>query len=132
MWHKWSYAYQRFTFYPEAVERSRRALELLPEDPLLLARYGALLAVHAGNPDEGLRYIERGVAHATSDLERSECFSALASTLGALHRFEEADIAYEEHLKLQPDHAYRWNRRAAMWALWAHREWEAGDTTAAR
>lgn len=123
-------AYERFQLYEDAFERYKRALMLCPANMLLLARQATVLA-SLKRQDEAIQYMEQAFEVAETDAERADCWQYKAHMLLALRRYAEADTAFAEFLRLRPEIASAWHRRATSQVFWAFCEYRAGQVAEA-
>lgn len=96
--------------YGEAVKLMQRALEIRPQDPVLLGNLGGLLN-EANDPLPAIRYLREAVRIKPDHVD------AIVSLAGALHsagRIDEAQKQYDRALKLQPVHARALMGRATL------------------
>ncbi len=131
MWHRWATAHNTFMLAAEALERSRRATELLPDETVVLATYGSTLA-HMGRHEEALAQFERAHAVARTDRDRAICFGRQATYLSSLGRYQESDAAHKRRVELAPDDVRGWFQRAVTNVFWARHVWESGQLAEAR
>lgn len=126
MWHRWATAYNHYALAAGALERSRRAAELLPDETVVLATYGDALA-QMGQYEEALDQFERGLAVARTDRDRVVCLGNQARHLFSLGRYQESDATHEWRLELAPDVVRGWFQRAVVNVFWARHVWESGQ-----
>lgn len=90
---------------PEALAYLERGLAVSPSDPKLASEAANTLA-HLGRLEEALPTIDRALAGgpAMDALDRARLLRAKGFALGELKRYDAAEAAYKESLKVQPGH----------------------------
>lgn len=112
--------------YYEAFYWFWRGLKLDPKHPMALTNYGLCIS-QLGHPEEGLAYLERGVARAEK-LNRSPAVKALiynnlGNTLEKLNRHKDALVALDKGIACDPADPFpHYNRGIALVRLNRHRE----------
>ncbi|HUK19781.1 MAG TPA: polysaccharide deacetylase family protein [Bryobacteraceae bacterium] len=85
--------------YDEAVEKFKAAVDLKPNDPVLLNNLGFLYYV-MGRYDDALAYLQKTLA---IDPKRKEAHGNLAELYYKMGRKPEAKVEYEQYLALYPN-----------------------------
>jgi len=85
--------------YAEAVEKFKGAVDLKPNDPVLLNNLGFLYYV-MGRYDDALVYLQKTLA---IDPKRKEAHGNLAELYYKMGRKPEAKVEYEQYLALYPN-----------------------------
>lgn len=131
----WSREYGKFAIRAEELERSARAFELLPNDPLVLIYHGHNISAIGGQFDEGIALIKRALDKEPSDRARAEAMHKIALMLGGREMFAEADAVWHTLLSKYPNKsgaADGWRIRASLHVRWARQQWGAGHMEEAR
>ncbi len=91
--------------YEQALVYLRRGLELAPTEPQLTTEAANTLS-HLGRSQEALAIVDRTLSGdpALPPEQRARLLRSKGYSLGELKRYDEAESAYRESLKLQPGH----------------------------
>ena len=107
----------------EAVEASRKAREVGPENATVWNNLGNLLAEHIGHYDEAEEAYRKAIE---CDPQYTLPWNGLGNLLAfGLLRYEEAEVAFRTAIKIDPKYAPPWNNLGVLHAQHLHRFDEA-------
>lgn len=132
-WDNWANAFWRFGRFPEALERSDRALALDTGHPWILSNRGNILG-DLERVDEALNAYDASLsARPQSDTSgRAMVWTQRGNLLQKAGRHKDAEQSYAQALSIRPDDPQIWFNRAINEEALASAEWNAGQRKAAK